>query len=393
MLGDFAIHAEDKSVCNSGNRVTKAWMLLAYLIAYRGQVISQKKLIDLFWGDEAENSSPENTLRITLHRARGLLEPLWPNAGHDLVVHKDGGYSWNSEIPAEIDCEVFEDLFYASREENSDGLELLLQALKYYNGDFLAKFSSAPWVVPISAHYHNIYISAVLEAAALLSENGRHHEAAEICNKAVPYEPYHEALHRLLIQELVACGEKKAAEDVYNALCKRLFDDFGLYPEEETKVLFRNCVYSPQNRVLPIEELLGGLQEPEYLRGALECDYDYFKVLCIAEKRSMERNGNVTHIALLSVLSATGKPLSEKSMERVMDQLGEQVRLNLRRGDTYSRCTTSQYIVMLPRANYENSCMVCRRLVAAFNRAHPGSAAKVQFIVQPLLPGEATGLE
>ena len=41
---------------------------------------------------------------------------------------------------------------------------------------------------------------------------------------------------------------------------------------------------------------------------------------------------------------------------------------------------------MLPRANYENSCMVCRRCVAAFSRSHPHVTAKIHFMVQPLTP-------
>ena len=42
---------------------------------------------------------------------------------------------------------------------------------------------------------------------------------------------------------------------------------------------------------------------------------------------------------------------------------------------------------MLPSANYEDSCMVCRRILAAFHRAHPHVAVKINFMVQPLSPG------
>jgi len=119
----------------------------------------------------------------------------------------------------------------------------------------------------------------------------------------------------------------------------------------------------------------------------MQCDYDYFKVLCFAESRAMERSGNATHIALLSLSSGTGKPLTKRSMDRIMDQLGQQLRGNLRRGDTISRCSVSQYIIMLPKANYENSCMVCRRVTTAFYKAHPHVTAKINYMVQPLTPG------
>ena len=73
-------------------------------------------------------------------------------------------------------------------------------------------------------------------------------------------------------------------------------------------------------------------------------------------------------------------------MNRIMEQLGEQIRTNLRRGDTFSQCSVSQYILMLPHANYENSSMVARRVLGAFTRKHPHVTAKIHFMVQPLTP-------
>ena len=126
------------------------------------------------------------------------------------------------------------------------------------------------------------------------------------------------------------------------------------------------------------------LQEPESKAGAMQCDYDYFKMLCYAERRSIERSGNVTHVALLSVTGTAEKPISKRSLNRIMEQLGFSLRTNLRRGDAISRCSASQYILLLPKANYENSTMVCRRLLSAFHKAHPHVTAKVNYMVQPL---------
>ena len=62
------------------------------------------------------------------------------------------------------------------------------------------------------------------------------------------------------------------------------------------------------------------------------------------------------------------------------------IRSSLRRGDVASRCSVSQYILLLPQANYENSCMVCDRIVKAFGRQYPHSPAVLRFSVQPLDP-------
>lgn len=386
MLGEFSLTAGGNQISDTSNRSRKVWSLLAYLICNRDRVVSQKKLIDLLWGEDSTSTNPENALRITLHRLRSLLDELYPGAGRELVLHKDGGYAWNAQAPMELDCDRFEQLGNAASLEEGQRLCQYLQALECYRGEFLPRQSSDVWVIPISAHFQNRFLEITLETARLLLTKNRFEEAVLYCRKAAAMEPYHEPLHQMLMQALGAKGDPKGAAAVYDSLSKRLFDDFGIRPNEQTRAVYRTAAHSPEDRTLPMDEVLEHLQEPSSKSGALVCDYDYFKVLCYSESRAMERSGNVTHIALLSLSSGTDKPLTKRSLNRIMEQLGESLRLNLRRGDTVSRCSVSQYIIMLPNANYENSCMVCRRCVAAFQRLHPHVTAKVHYMVQPLTP-------
>lgn len=387
MLGDFTLRAGDQELSSAGNRSKKVWSLLAYLICNRGRSFSQQKLIDLLWEDDAASTNPENALRITLHRLRNLLDQLWPGAGKELIVRQEGGYAWNPTVPVTVDSERFDALSQAACEEENQRLTVVLEALSLYKGEFLARQAGELWVIPISTHLQNQYLQLTLEAAQLLSAREDHAEAARLCRQASQSEPYHEELHQILIRELAAAGDAKGASAVYDGLSKRLFEDFGIRPNEQTRQVYRTAVHIPEDRALPMDEVLEYLQEPEGNTGAMQCDYDYFKVLCYAESRAMERSGTATHIALLSMAGDAGKPLTKRSVNRIMEQLGEVLRGNLRRGDTISRCSTTQYIIMLPNANYENSCMVCRRVIAAFTRAHPHVSAKLHFMVQPLSPG------
>ena len=386
MLGEFSIRAGDTVISDVGTRSKKVWGLLAYLLCTRDRVSSQQKLMDLLWGEDDASANQENALRITLHRLRSLLDRLWPGAGHELIVRKDGGYIWSDTIAVDLDCDRFSHLLQTAGGEDDHRLSTILEALALYRGEFLPKQASDLWVIPISTHYQNQYLSALQDAVPLLSARGRHTEAISLLRSAVQSEPYHEVLHQLLMQELSAAGDSKGAAAVYEQLSKRLFDDFGIRPNEQTRAVYRASAHSPEDRTLPIDEVLEHLQEPIGNVGAMQCDYDYFKVLCYAESRAMERNGNATHIALLGLTSGTDKPLTKRSTDRIMEQLGEALRLNLRRGDTISRCSTSQYIIMLPRANYEDSCMVCKRVIAAFFHTHPHVAARINFMVQPLTP-------
>lgn len=387
MLGSFTLQAGNNLISDENNRSRKVWALLAYLICHRSTAVSQKKLIELLWGDDPSSSNPENALRITLHRLRVQLDELWPGAGKDLIVHKNNGYSWNEQASITVDSDRFEELFRQKDVPADTRLDICLDALQLYRGDFLERQSSENWVIPITTHFHNLFVMLTLEAAALLSQQQRHEEAAQLCRTCIAAEPYHEPLYQMLMKELAANGDQKGAAAVYESLRKRLFDDFGIRPSEETRAVYREAAHTPGDRALPIDEVLEHLQEPEVTPGAMQCDYDYFKVLCHAESRAMERSGNATHIALLSATGLTGDPLPKRSLERIMTQLGQQIRLNLRRGDTISRCSTTQYILMLPKANYEDSCMVCRRVINAYHKEFPHTAVRIRFMVQPLTPG------
>ncbi len=387
MLGDFSLRQGQNIISDNDNRTKKGWALLAYLICHRGRVIPIKELIKLLWGDDPTSSNPENALRITFHRLRSQLDQLWPGAGHDLILYKENGYSWNTQVPITLDTEQFDELCQTKSQDPAHRLQSYLNALELYQGDFLEKQSAEPWVIPVSTHYHNLYISTVLETTSLLLTGDRCQEAVTLCRLAIRSEPYHEPLHQVLMQSLAALGDQKGAAEVYEDLSKRLFDDFGIRPSEETRSVYRSTALALSDKTLPLDVVLEHLQEPTSDIGAMQCDYDYFKVLCYAEGRAMERSGKATHIVLLSVTNALNKPLTKRSLSRVMEQLGEQIRLNLRRGDVFSRCSLSQYILMLPEANYENSCMVCRRILGAFSRKHPHVVAKINYMVQPLTTG------
>lgn len=383
MLGEFTLRAGDNLLRESGNRSRRIFSLLSFLICHRGQSVSQYKLIEQLWGDTGEIANPENTLRILLHRARSQLDQLYEGAGRECILRKDGSYCWNPEIKMEADYERFEQL---CQSKEGHRLENLLEALSLYQGEFLARQASDGWVVPVSTHFQNLFLMASQEAAQLLLESGRYEEAAAICRRCLTVEPYSEPVCRLLMQILAAKKDTRAAAEVYDSLSRRLFDDFGIRPSSETRAVYRAAVHSPEDRTIAMDEVLEHLQEPESPPGALQCDYDYFKMLCFAERRSIERSGNVTHVALLSITGTPDKPLSKRSQKRILEQLGDSLRLNLRRGDVISQCSASQYIIMLPKANYENSCMVCRRCIAAFQRKHPHVAARVHYLVQPLTP-------
>ncbi|MBQ7777966.1 MAG: bacterial transcriptional activator domain-containing protein [Oscillibacter sp.] len=388
MLGTFSIRKGDQEINDSDNRSRKIWLLLAYMIYCRSRAISQEELVNLLWSDEDGSSNPLNALKTMFHRARASLNQLDGTAGHSLIIRRSGNYAWNTDIPFFYDVDEFEKQcrLGTAAEDKETKLAAYRKALELYQGDFLPKLSSEPWVVPISAYFHNLYIQVLLDTIPLLSEAGQHEDIVTLCRKAVEVEPYNEQLYQHLMQALLALERQREAAHVYEDMSQLLFDSFGIMPSDEIRALYRDAVRTINDRALSISSLRDQLREPPAAKGALLCDYDFFRVIYHAEARALARSGDAVHICLMSATDNKDEELSKRSLDRCMENLQDVICSNLRRGDIASRCSVSQFIFMLPQANYENSCMVCERVIRAFYRQYPHSPAKLHFAVQPLEP-------
>ena len=391
MLGGFSLKLDDRELQDTDTRSKKVWVLLAYLIIHREQTVAQRTLIDLLWGDETDSINPENALRITMHRTRTLLEQLSPELGRGMILRRRGGYQWNGG--GEVDSERFEALCCQKAEDPDLRLRNLMEAISLYRGDYLPRQSSEVWVVSTAAYLHNLFVSAAQEAVELLIQQGRSHEAAGVCRRCLALEPCHEGFCRELMQLLAAAGDRRGAAEVYDRLSKRLFDDFGISPSEETRAVYRAAAYSPEDRVLSIDDVMGNLRESDAPSGALQCDFDYFRILCHALSRTMERSGGAAHVVLLDVISTAEREMPRQTIDRVMGQLSQQIRLSLRRGDVFCQCSVSQFTVLLSRANFENCQMICDRILRNFRRAYPYVPIRIAYQIRPLSPDRPAGTE
>lgn len=383
MLGAFSVSLGGTELSKQGGRPSKVWLMLAYLICCRERAVSQAELFRLLWGEEG-SVDPQNALKTTLHRIRALLGPV----GRELILSRDGKYIWNKDFPLELDAERFRQLCCDAAEESDPERRIdgYLQAVELYQGEFLPMFSTELWVVPMATYYHNLYIQTVLELVSLLREEGRREEAIRLCRQALKIEPYREELYGYLIRSLLDQGDKKSAIQAYEEMRELLQNNFGVEPPEDLRAMYREAVRTVNDYAISMENLREQLREGEADRGALVCEYDFFRVLYHAEVRAVARSGDAVHLALVSVQGR--QELSKRSLDRVMENLRNVVRSNLRSGDIMAQCSPSQYIVMLPRANYENSGKVCQRLERAFFRQYPHSPVTLHFSIQPIEVGD-----
>lgn len=389
VLGKFTLQYGQTTVSDEDDRSRKMWTVLAYLIYHREKAISQQELVDLCWGEDTRSSDPHNALKSVIHRIRSTLDKLQDGLGKALLRRKSGCYTWNTDIPLRVDAEEFEALCHqAEALEGEARLETYQQALALYANDLLPKLSSELWLVPLVTYYHRLYLQATETCLLLLEQQERMQEAILLARQAVRVEPYQEALYAHLIRALLKIGNQKGAIAVYEEMSELFFSNFGVMPSDELRALYREATRTVNNHALSMEDLREQLKEDQVTGGAMLCAYDFFKILYHAQARMMARTGSAVHLCLLSVAAKDGSELPKRSLDRAMENLQEMIRQNLRKGDIASQCSVSQYAILLPRANYENSHMVANRLMTAFYRRYPHSPARLRCVVQPLEPAE-----
>ena len=386
MLGQFTLRYGDRTISDSDDRSRRVWSLLAYMLYNHGRSFAQEELIHLYWSNGEKSADPGNALTSIFHRIRTALDKLQPGLGRLLIRRKAGRYFWNNVMPLSLDIEDFEAHFHAAEAAGDDDVRLAeyQAALALYAGDPLPRMTDEIWTIPIVAYYHSLYTRAAAGAIELLEKQERTAEAVALCRRAIHIEPYQEDLYEHLMRGLLRTGDMKGAMSVYEEMSEQLFAHFGVMPSETLRTLYRQATRTVNDRTLTMDEVCSQLAEPAPHGGAMVCEYDFFKILYRSEVRSIARNGHSANICLLSVSGKDGEMLARRSLDPAMNNLQVLVQNNLRRGDVIARCSISQYIILLPQANYENSRMVADRLVSAFYRRYLHSPARLRYTVQPL---------
>lgn len=375
-FGDLIISTDEKEISSEGSRSRKAWVALGYLICNRHKTVKKSELIELLWGHGEESMNSAGALKTLIYRVRGELERLWEGAGRDLILSDGDGYRFNWMCPITVDCEAFG--------EEADSVDSILEKLRLYRGDFLRNMGSEIWVLTLGAHYHNIYVSRLMQVAPMLQELGRGDEILSFWHVVSQIEPFNEDLHRIFMRAYIDANRQQDAMKIYRKLKDRLLSELGVLPGDEVRALYHEAKRINNYHTLSVENLKEQLREKDAPGGAMICEYDFFRVLYRSMARSVSRSGIAVHIALLILVDKSGNELTAKKLEKSIENLEEVIRTSLRRGDSAAKCTSSQYVIMLPSANYENSCMVCERIAKAYSRKYPGSDTMVHYEVCPI---------
>lgn len=381
MFGEFSFEYDGKPAIPYNARGSKVYYLLQYLLAHRGKSFTKEALVDLLYENENVDN-PSNALKIIIHRLRKLLEA-YGLSSRNYLLYRNGKYSWNPDCACEIDIEIFLEHIKMAGQESCSEEERILHyqsAVNLYKGDLLPHLSTKEWVLPLAVHYRELYLSCIRELFRRAGNALDYKSMLEICIKATSIYPFDEELHYMQIYCLFSLNRLKEALLAYNSVIDMLFDEFGVHPSDELQNLYRQITEKLQSVTDSVADIRADMNEDTEEGGAYYSNYQSFSDNYRFVVRGLERTGYSAYLMLVSLVNKKGR--AQESGDALADAAGKlhnAIKTVLRKGDLFTRYSTTQFLILLIGINQENCSLVFRRLEKSYQKLNKNINIHIQY--------------
>lgn len=387
MLGGFQIQKGDYTLTQTSKRTKQVWLLMEYLIANRKVHTTVDKLIEVLWADTSSCTDPMNALKNLVYRARDLLKTELNDEETKFIIYSQGAYMWNPQLHCVVDVEEMEQLLHQAAAAGLDRYQRILlyqKALGYYKGDFLPNSNFAGWVVTRSTQLATTYVNCVHTLCGFFEETQDYSEVISLCESAIELTPFQESLHKTLTYAYISTGQNTKALRHYHHVTELFYRELGVDISSNLRDLYRQITKTINQVELNLAVVKEDLQEAYSGNGAYFCDYEIFKNLYRIQARCLMRTGQSIFVALVSLMDTDGTILKGEKSVAAVNLFKETILSSLRRGDTVSAYSSTQFIIMLPLVNYENAEQIMNRIIRRFESAHRKKSLKIIYMLRPI---------
>ncbi|WP_433381418.1 BTAD domain-containing putative transcriptional regulator [Actinoplanes sp. CA-142083] len=212
-------------------------VLLAFLLARAGSVVSVAELVDAIWGDDPP-ASAANSIHRAVGALRRIIEPELPvRAAGDHLVRRNAGYCLRVDVDT-LDLARFRALALRARQSGGDA-----EATGFYES------ALALWVGPCAAglepinRTHPLFVALEAELSQVARDAADASLRAGAAARLLPHllriagwRPLDQALHARIVLALAADGRTAEALDAFREIRRRLADEVGLDPGPELRL-------------------------------------------------------------------------------------------------------------------------------------------------------------
>ena len=367
MLGSFSMTSGRKAiVLGRGGATSKYLQLLQLLWLNSEDGVSKEQIVEAIF-DTEKYSNLNNSVNNLIYQ----LKKQCTNAGLpdcNYVVLRNGKYYPDPEIEAHIDVNTFYELAALAESENNPKKrhELQMEAIDIYNGVLLPDISTRMWVITENLRLLDTFQVVVNEAAEYSKSNNEFDEMYSIYEKASRLYPDRE-WQVGMIDALMCKEEYTQAYKLYNQTVRYYSDEMGIPPS--TRML--ECYERMSSRIFNNEGNIEDIQGQFYMaqkethndEGAYNCSYPGFIDAYNVLSRNMERTGYSVYLMLCNVLDYKGQPIHNAAkLKNASHILNQAIHNALRSGDTYTKYSDSQFLILLVGTSQEDCDTIFRRL-------------------------------
>lgn len=255
-----------------------------------------------------------------------------------------------------------------------------------YRGEFLPEISGDEWVLLESVQYKKLYSNALKELCDGLIEKCDYEEALLFCEPACRLYPFDE-WQSIKIECFLGMKRYKEAMKEYDDTAKLFFEELGISPSERLMEQF-DQMSSQLKHVKPkeIQDIKQRLKEEKGQGGAYYCSLPSFRDSYRLVTRMLERSGQSAYLMLCSLTDGKGHPLEKpEKLELLSEELQNTIQHCLRKGDSFTKYSPSQYLVLLIGTNKENCGLIFDRIRKYFSREHRSWNKYVEFYVSSVV--------
>ena len=193
-LGQIKIEKEEEILVESSTGIPGKWALFLVLYFHAHETLSLDYLVEKLGMDQ--NETPRQSLRMMIYRLRRDFADM--EAGEEVILTENGGYTFNSELEVWLDAARFEELSSEGKEEADQAK--LRRVMDLYNGPFMAGLEENLWILKQRRRYRKMYRETVNRLTDLLVEEERYAGAEEVLDEALKYCPLENEIHARLVE-------------------------------------------------------------------------------------------------------------------------------------------------------------------------------------------------
>ena len=390
VLGQFTIEYDGQRRV-PGTSLGARFLQLLQMVWLSGEEgIKKQDLVSALYNSENEININNSFNNLIYQLRKQMVKADFPRL--DYVVKKRGIYKCDPLIDLDIDVLDFKNeigISFSTPDTSKEWKAASIEdCLAMYRGTLLPAIQTQNWVIMETVELRRMYSKAVNWLCDYYKTEKQYRKLYEVSTKAAEIYP-EEDWFAYQIEALVKMNEQKEALKLYDRVVEFFNSELGI-PVPKKLVKAYSSISSDidihSDRIGEIKKEISdhGSDSDKNDKRAYECSYPGFIDAYNVLERNMERTGSSVYMMLLTAADYEGKPIhGDEKIKQRSAQLLDAISGALRSGDTFTRYSKTQFLVLLIGTS-EDDCEVIFDRIKKKLESVAGQRANLKYSVVSL---------